>query len=116
MTGHEPLLQMRRAGKRPECAWVLDDDAPDHLLVARTWHELPNEFTHKFQAHIHTRSTDIPETLDLRCLVGLQVHLVCGRSADRCKRLFDAVAAAKPALLIATHGDEVWTHMEQKHG
>lgn len=116
MTGHEPLLQMRRSGVKPDCAWVMDDDAPDNLVTARSWHESPNEFTHKYQAHIHTKAADIPEALDLRCLVGLQVHLICARGADRCKRLFDAIAAAKPALLIATHGDEIWTHTEQKNG
>lgn len=110
MTGHQALLSLRRAGMKPACVWVLDDDAPTSIKAAQTWHAEPNPFAHKLFAQIHLSDTDTPESLDLRCLMGLRIHMTCARGTARAKRLFAALIAAKPAFLIAEHDGEVWTH------
>lgn len=110
MTGQDALLKMRRGGMVPDCVWVCDDDTAASVRSARDWHTQPNPFTGKLAAHIRLTATDIPETLDFRLLVGLRVHLTCHRSASRARRVFDAMAAAKPAFLIAAHDGEIWTH------
>lgn len=110
MTGHDALLKLRRSGLKPACVWVLDDDEPASAQIARDWHTEPNAFAQKLFAHIRLVAADVPEALDLRCVVGLQVHLTCDRGPARAKRVFNAIAAADPAFLIAVHGGEVWTH------
>jgi len=54
MTGHEPIIAMRRAG-----------NSPSHVWVTRHLDQLPN-FPMVFIA-----PGDVPELLDLRFLVGL---------------------------------------------
>lgn len=110
MTGHEPLLKMRRSGKRPACVWVTDDDSRHSIQAAADWHQMPNPFTEKLFAHIHVRESDIPESLDFRCLVGLTVHMECERGEERARRLFDSIVEAGPAFVIAVQGEQVWTH------
>lgn len=114
MTGHEPLQRMRRAGLRPTCVWVMDDDAPLSREQAMTWHQHPNPFAGKFFVHILLSPEDIPETMDFRCLVGLQVHTDSSRGPERAKRLFDALVAAGPEVVIdAQHG---WVGSGAVHG
>lgn len=110
MTGHDALLKLRRAGMKPACVWVFDDDSQVSIVAARDWHKEPNAFAEKLYAHIHLTALDIPETLDFRPLVGLRVHMNCDRGEVRARRVFDSLAAAKPAFLIAAQGGEVWTH------
>jgi len=110
MTGHEHLLALRRSGMVPACVWVSDDDTTASIRSARDWHTQPNSVLGKLVAHIRLAADDIPETLDFRPLVGLRVHLVCDRDQARSRRVFRALADAKPSFLIAAHGGEVWTH------
>lgn len=110
MTGHDALLKMRRGGVVPDCVWVYDDDTAASVLSARDWHTQPNPFTGSLAAHIRLTALDIPETLDFRPLVGLRVQMVCSRDAARARRVFDSLAAANPAFLIAEVGGEVLTH------
>lgn len=110
MTGDKALWQMRRAGVKPACAWVHDDDDRESALRAREWHLEPNPFTQKLFAHIQLSATDNPGTLDFRCLIGMRVHMVCERGSDRARRVFKALADAEPAFLIALHKGEIWTH------
>lgn len=110
MTGQDALRALRRAGAKPACVWVADEDGAIAKQAARDWYKEPNPFAGKLFAHIQLTATDIPETLDFRALIGLQVHLVCERGDARAKRVFDALAAAKPAFLIAVQGGKVWTH------
>lgn len=116
MTGHEALLKLRRAGKRPACAWVVDSDDKLAVDMAMDWHKEPNPYAHKLFAHIRLKSDEVPEALDFRCLVGLEVHLECRRGRDRAQRLFKAISQANPALLMAAHSGEVWVHREEKNG
>lgn len=113
MTGHDALLKLRRAGMKPACVWVLDEDGPEAAQAARDWIKEPNAFAEKLFAHIQLTAADIPEALDFRPLVGLRVHMVCERGEARARRVFKALTAANPAFLIAEQGGEVWTHGEQ---
>jgi hypothetical protein len=115
MTGHEPLLRMRRAGKRPQCVMVYDDDATICVQAAAQWHEQPNPYAQRFFACIRMTREDIPETLDLRCVVGLEVHLDCQRSESRAKRVFDALVKAGAAAVVSVQGNDVWLH-RRAHG
>ena len=116
MTGHEPLLQMRRAGVKPACVWVMDDDTPASRQQAAEWAELPNAFSRKYHAHIRLNADDVPEAMDFRCLVGLQVHVSSGRGEARARRIFDAIAAAGPDAVLAVQGDDLWVYQGEKCG
>lgn len=107
MTGHDQLLRMRRSGQKPACVWVVDDDSETGREQARTWHEVPNDFAGKFFAHIQLSESDVPEALDFRCVVGLRVHVECGRSVERSKRLIRALWDAKPSIVLAVVGKEL---------
>lgn len=69
MTGHEHIVEMRRAGQRPAYVWL--SDVRKHI---------PHEFT------VHVKPEDVPEHLDLRFLVGTTV-LLESESAERAQRL-----------------------------
>lgn len=114
MTGHEPLQRMRRAGRRPACVWVMDDDTQTSRDQAATWHQHPNPFAGKAFAHILLAADDIPEAVDFRCLVGLQVHMDTHRGPARAKRLFGALVAAGAEIVIAA--DQGWVHTGAAHG
>lgn len=116
MTGHEPLLQMRRAGRKPACVWVLDDDSAETRTLASDWQTFPNAFSQKYHAHIRLNADDVPEAMDFRCLVGLQVHLSSSRGKARARRIFDAIAAASPDMVLAVQGDDFWIHQGEKCG
>lgn len=112
MTGHEALLQMRRAGRKPACVWIADSDEPIFKAMAADWHKEPNPFAHKLFAHIQILETDVPEYLDLRCVIGLPVHLELTRDEKRAKRLFKAVTEALPSQVLASFGKQVWIYPE----
>lgn len=110
MTGHQQLIAMRRAGKRPACVWVWDDADQMSARAAREWQDNPNPFVWKLFACIHIAEADVPEALDFRCLVGMHVHLFNDRSEDRARRMFKAIEKAEPALLVSVIGREVLIH------
>lgn len=114
MTGHEPLQQMRRAGRRPACVWVMDDDTPLSREQAITWHQHPNPFAGRFFAHVLLSADDIPEAVDFRCLVGLPVLMDTHRGPARAKRLFAALVAAGAETVIAA--EQGWVHSGAVHG
>lgn len=116
MTGHEPLQKLRRTGRKPACVWVMDDDAPISRSMANDWHTEANPFDSKVHAHIAINPDDIPEALDFRCLVGMTVHMECNRGKDRAKRLFDALVAAGPKVVMAVQGGDVWVKHGENHG
>lgn len=116
MTGQEALIQMRRAGSRPPFVFVADSDDAYCIEAAATWHKEPNQFAQRIYAHLRVLATDVPEALDLRCLVGLRVQLIADRTAERGHRLFEAIKAASPKFLIAEIGDAVKTYPEVIYG
>lgn len=106
MNGHQQLLAMRRAGRVPQCVWL--EDGP--CVQSSDWHEQANPFTQQHHAHIRVAADDIPEALDLRCLVGLTVHVVSQRDKGREERLWRAAVDAGAATAIACGYDHHLFH------
>jgi hypothetical protein len=94
----------------------MDDDSAATRQIASDWQTFPNAFSEKYHAHIRLNADDVPEAMDFRCLIGLQVHVSSVRGVDRQKRIFDAVAAAGPDLVLAAQGDDLWVHKGAKRG
>lgn len=98
MNGHEPLQAMRRARRVPRCVWITDGED----IRARDWHEEVNCADQQRHAVIAIGSSDIPEALDFRCLVGLEVHLSAERGQARAKRLHNALIDAGARRILTT--------------
>jgi hypothetical protein len=92
MTGHQQLLAMRRRGFKPASVWVVDGKGP----CSADWHAEPSPYSGQFHAEIQLDANDVPEALDLRLLVGMNVWLVGERGDERTARVFDAICTAKP--------------------
>lgn len=112
MTGHEALLQMRRAGHKPASVWIADGDAPIFRAMAADWHKEPNVKAGKLFAHIHIAENDTPEYLDFRCVIGLSVHIESFREEKRARRLFKAVTEALPLQVLASFEKQLWVYPE----
>jgi hypothetical protein len=113
MTGERALIAMRRNGRNPHGVWVTDSDDTYARTTAREWP------MHRFEkrgqpdhhaAHIRMDANDIPEALDLRCVVGLTCHVATERGATRFNRIFDALIAAGAAVVVGVHDDQVRMH------
>lgn len=113
MTGDRALIAMRRSGHNPAGVWVTDSDDRYSRTTAREWPE------HRFQkrgqpdhhaAHIRIEANDIPEAIDLRCVVGLTCHVATDRGATRFTRIFDALIAAGAAVVVGVNNNEVRMH------
>ena len=89
MIGDIALIRMRLAHKRPEAVWVWV--GIDRLKSAASWHKFSDLWAHP---HINIEPSDKIKELDLRFLVGLDVHLDGNDSTDR-------VLAAHLACLMA---------------
>lgn len=96
MIGHEALIAMRRAGRVPRAVWILDGED----VRARDWHEEVNCCDRMHHACISVGASDIPEALDLRCVIGLEVHLCGDRGEARLRRLHAALVDAGAARVI----------------
>lgn len=117
MRGQEPLLQMRRSGVLPSAtAWVTDTECELDAWLSRNWHGAPNTATGHLEPCIHLDERDVPELLDFRCLIGLQVHLHCWRGDERAKRLFAAIRNAGPAALACARDNEIWFFTKEQGG
>jgi len=80
MRGHEPLIAMRKAGRRPACVFLND------FLCQTDWPQYGDSAT----VSIHG---DAPETLDLRFLVGMTVS-VLATDENRARTILEACKAA----------------------
>jgi len=89
MRGHETIIRLRSAGKRP--AFVFVNDWP----CQTDWLETGEHAT------VCTAGDAIP-SLDLRFLVGLRVS-VSSQSEERAKALFEACKAAGVEMVGAVH-------------
>lgn len=102
MNGHEPLQAMRRVHRVPRCVWITDGDD----IRSRDWQEEPNAADQQRHAVISIAAADIPETIDFRCVVGLEVHLAAERGEARAKRLHAAlIEAGAKRVLTSIHAD-----------
>lgn len=110
MIGADALRAMRLNRRRPRCVWITD--GPDEK--ARDWQDHLNQTDQQRHAVIELAETDIPEALDLRCCVGLEVHVAGLRTAHRARRIHDALIEADALRVITSihsaSGVELLTH------
>lgn len=104
MNGHQALIDMRRGGLKPTAVFVVD--GPETGLD-RAW---TDPVWGSNYPCIAIGERDIPEALDLRYAVGLQVHIDGGRGDERAKRLHDAFAAAGARIVGTITKNNAWTH------
>lgn len=107
MTGDRPLRAMRRNGYKPDSVFVRDTDSALARQCAMEWHKEPNVISGRCYAEIQIDSSDIPEAIDWRCVVGLPVFLDGNRGVERLRRLFKAIRAQRPMQLVCIAGDKV---------
>ena len=110
MTGLEALQAMRRARRVPRCVWITD--GPD--ARSQDWDAEPNYADMQRHAVISVAENDIPEALDFRCCIGLEVHIAGERGEARAKRLHAALVEAEAKRVItsiyADDGVQLITH------
>lgn len=101
MTGHEQLKKMRLMGMKPQAVWVVDYQTQ----ISRDWHA-PRTLTGKpmeqHQPSVSIEPTDKINSLDMRFLVGLVVH-VSSSEEKRAKALFKQCKAAGASIVIGCH-------------
>lgn len=96
MRGHEPIIAMRRRGKRP--AFVFLDTTRTTAPMCE-WRDWPN--VSPAIPSVWVEPDDAPHRLDLRFVFGLSV-VVTGIDADRVKALADAAYSAGALRVIAS--------------
>lgn len=115
MRGHQPLIEMRRAGVLPDqAAWVTDNEYPLDHWFARNWHGF--DVQNGLKPCIAIDEADVIEALDFRCLHGLMVHLHAERCQERAKRLFSVIRKVKPKALICAQPTEIWFYQASEGG
>lgn len=114
MTGHEQLRKMRRAKRVPRAVWITDGDD----IRAHDWHEEINCVDQQRHAVISIAAGDIPEALDLRSVVGLEVHFCGERGEARAKRIHAALIDAEARRVITSipATGELLLHGVELHG
>lgn len=70
MIGHMPLISIRKAGKAPKAVWIWVGMGGQKW--AASWADFEDTLAHP---QIQIEDKDRIKTLDLRFLVGLQVHI-----------------------------------------
>lgn len=110
MTGLEALQIMRRARRVPRCVWITD--GPD--VRARDALDELNYADMQRHAVLSVAEGDIPEALDFRCCIGLEVHVAGERGEARARRLHAALIDAEAKRVITSiytpQGIELLTH------
>lgn len=113
MNGHQPLIAMRANGIKPRAVWIADSDSDAVRLMAGDWWRERNCSDRTWHAQIRIQDNDLPESLDLRWLSGLHVHLHSDRSPARFHRLFDACVAHGAAMVCGVvNGQTLWHRNE----
>ena len=92
MTGHEPIIGLRRAGRLPKAGMVW---AKTDGTAYRHWHQFGDH------AEVGIEAGDYPDLLDLRFASGLTV-IVEGTDADRVASVGKAFERAKAKRVIET--------------
>lgn len=108
MRGHEGIIAMRKAGKKPGIVFLNDYPCSTEWMNARD------------HATVDV-SGDQPEWLDLRFLIGLRVSIT-GATEKRAKRLMDAckragavtVAAGAPVPKDGYFAESPWSEIWHK--
>lgn len=119
MTGHEPLLKLRRKGLLPhDVIHVIDGDSIFAKERSLDWHHQICPYSGRLVPHVRIDAQDTPESLDLRFCIGMNVSLEVERGDERARRLFKAIREAGPALLACARLDaqEVWFYSKEMGG
>lgn len=104
MTGHEGLIRMRKAGKRPESVWIWLGTNP--LSVAALWTDLSDFWAFP---EVDISPKDKIETLDLRFLVGLQVHIDGNDTPERLLKMHRQVTlSGAESVFTLVNGDLIF--------
>lgn len=98
MKGHENLIKMRLAGKKPSAIWVYLRDYPNWDF---NW-----EFACPDKPEVFISPKDNLRLLDLRFAVGLTVHII-GNDESRTRAVLNALQAANAKRVIAVLGAEI---------
>jgi hypothetical protein len=98
MKGHENLIKMRLAGKKPSAIWVYLRDYPNWNF---NW-----EFACPDKPEVFISPKDNLRLLDLRFAVGLTVHII-GNDEARTRDVLNALQAANAKRVIAVLGAEI---------
>ena len=98
MRGHQALIALRREKKRPQGVWIAHTASPDCMV----WHLSADTLPYP---EIEILPTESPETLDLRFVVGLVVHVSGCHDYKIGKRLHDALVAAGAKRVVTMIGD-----------
>jgi len=110
MTGDRPLIAMRRRGRNPDGVWITDSDDFYSRTTSREWPMHCEPTSGHQAAHLRIEANDIPEALDLRCVVGLTCIVETDRGSTRFNRLFDALVAAGAATVVGVDNNVVRVH------
>ncbi len=81
MRGHEPIITMRRNGRKPATVYL------ETSMWAPEWADWPR--TDQVDARVHIEARDSIERLDLRFVIGCQVR-IDGNDQPRVRDLFAA--------------------------
>lgn len=96
MRGHEQIIAMRKAGKRPSIVFLNDHECMRGELDWRQYGEHATVEVHG----------DQPEWLDLRFLIGMRVSITAS-SVKRGQRFMDACKRAGAATVAAGYCERV---------
>jgi hypothetical protein len=99
MRGHEPLIAMRLAGKRPRSVSVMLAKVAPWALA---WDKHPAT---QGDAVIEIEAKDAPGLMDLRCLVGLDYVLVYGDDTPRTRAVVEACEKYAKRVIAAYFDD-----------
>lgn len=109
MIGHMPLIALRMAHKRPKAVWLWVGIPPNNW--AANWHEFEDLLAHP---EVVIEPSDNPKILDLRFLVGLQVHIDGNDTDDRMFGVHLACMAAGASDVFTFHnGELIWDKGEK---
>src|SRR5690606_4772191 len=113
MIGHNAVLDLRRKRLMPAAVYVL---VRDHTPKYWAWESPEKSMLNGGFPCIDILPTDDPDTLDLRCLFGLLVHLN-GYEHLRLLAVLDRMTEFNPARIVAPRladpvGIMTWTPAE----
>lgn len=105
MKNHEPLIAMRRRGRKPSAVFLVVDCAGREEDLR--WPEIDPGM-----AHVAIEPHDVPSRLDLRCVIGCNVH-VLGFDEERLRAVFDAAVGAGAALVASVFDGQTQVHRRE---
>lgn len=108
MRGHENIIALRRQGMKPSGQVSLNDFPMDPKLIR--W-----EFMEDGHAPSVCVDGDPVQTIDLRFLVGLRVH-IASNDPDRCRLLAQKARQAGASMVVCVAGEKsaIWRNGDEK--